>query len=82
MDTKPPIMVTDVDLQRLQPCFTATRDGIAESGLESLDEELTRAQVIEPSAAPPTLVTMNSRIIFERIAHVVYQPEAAGELHL
>ena len=125
-------------MQRLQPYFTAPHDGIPDSVLESLDEELARAQVIKAANAPPTLVTMNSRVIFEnvhnrrrremtlvypqdarasqhrisvlsplgaallglsvgqeidwelpngrnaswRIAQVVYQPEAAGDMHL
>lgn len=67
METKPPIKVTEVDLQRLQRCFTASRGEIPESVLEPLEEELARAEVIEPQDAPPTLVTMNSRVVFENV---------------
>jgi regulator of nucleoside diphosphate kinase len=67
VETKPPIMVTEVDLRRLHECFGALRGVIADSVQEALEEELERAKVIESKEVPPTLVTMNSRVVFENV---------------
>ena len=86
MDTKPPIMVTAADLQRLQDCFAGSRGDISDPMLDPLDEELARAQVIASADAPPTLVTMNSRVVFEnchngrrREMTLVYPQDASAE---
>jgi regulator of nucleoside diphosphate kinase len=67
VETKPPILVTEADFSRLQQCFTAARDAMDERVVDALEDELARAQVIAPDKAPPTLVTMNSRVVFESV---------------
>jgi regulator of nucleoside diphosphate kinase len=131
------IVVTDVDLERLErlTALLRRRDG---SACAALEEELSRADVVEPRDVSPDVVTMNSRARFVdadlgeeveitlvyphdadaaqgrvsvlapvgaallglavgqsiewplplggtrrmRVSAVVYQPEAAGDLHL
>ena len=36
-----------------------------EDTLELLEEELSRAQVVSPAEVPPTVVTMNSVVLFQ-----------------
>lgn len=125
-------------MQRLVRCLTASGRDLAEYVVEPFEAELARAAVIDSAVAAPTLVTMNSRVVFEnvhtgrqrevtlaypqdadpeqgrisvlsplgtallglsvgqeidwklpnghaaryRVARIVYQPEAAGDLHL
>lgn len=64
---KPPILVTQSDFGRLQDYFSAKHEGISDFVMDSVDEELSRAQIIPPESAPPTLVTMNSRVVFENV---------------
>ena len=138
MEAKPTITVTDLDMHRLLQCLTAAGGNLAECVIEPFEEELARAEVVDSAVAAPTLVTMNSRVVFEnvhngrsreitltypqdadasqgrisvlsplgtallglsvgqeidwklpngraarfRVARLVYQPEAAGDLHL
>jgi regulator of nucleoside diphosphate kinase len=83
---KPPILVTRSDFGRLQDYFAAQHDGISDFVMDSVDEELARAQIIPPENAPPTLVTMNSRVVFENVhtgrrreVTLVYPKEADAE---
>jgi regulator of nucleoside diphosphate kinase len=64
---EPRIMVTSTDMERLRTLIDTTAGDLA----ETLDEELLRAEVVEPSQVPPDVVTMNSR--------VVYRDEDTGE---
>ena len=64
---KPPILVTQSDFGRLQDYFSAKHEGISDFVMDSVDEELSRAQIIAAENAPPTLVTMNSRVVFENV---------------
>ena len=138
VEAKPTIRVTELDMHRLLRCLVASGCEHSKCVVEPLEEELARAEVIDPAVAAPTLVTMNSRVVFEnvhsgrrreitlaypqdadatqdrisilspigtallglsvgeeidwtlpngraarfRVAEVVYQPEAAGDLHL
>ena len=68
METKPSIMVTEHDLARLQECVASGYDALADGAVEALYEELGRARVITASDTPPTLVTMNSRVVFENLS--------------
>lgn len=68
MEAKPSIMVTEDDLARLQECLVDGHDGLPDLAVEVLYEELGRARVISASDAPPTLVTMNSRVVFENLS--------------
>lgn len=64
---EPRIMVTSTDMERLRTLIDTTAGDLA----DTLDEELLRAEVVEPSKVPPDVVTMNSR--------VVYRDEDTGE---
>lgn len=64
---EPRIMVTSTDMERLRTLIDTTAGDLA----DTLDEELLRAEVVEPSEVPPDVVTMNSR--------VVYRDEDTGE---
>lgn len=60
MTSAPPIIITQSDLQRLERLL----DGLADYGpaAEALEDELSRAQVVERSALPAGVVSMNSRV--------------------
>ena len=60
MTSAPPIIITQPDLQRLERLL----DGLADYGpaAEALEEELSRAQVVERSELPAGVVSMNSRV--------------------
>jgi len=57
----PPIRVSRFDLERLERLL----DRVGERPeLARLRDELDRADVVEPAAVPPDVVTMNSRVRF------------------
>ena len=60
MTSAPPIIITQPNLQRLERLL----DGLADYGpaAEALEEELSRAQVVERSELPAGVVSMNSRV--------------------
>ena len=59
MTSAPPIILTKLDLQRLERLLDSLDDyGPA---AEALEQELSRAQVVERSEMPAGVVTMNSR---------------------
>lgn len=64
---EPRIMVTSTDMERLRTLIDTTAGDKA----ETLDAELLRAEVVDPTQIPPDVVTMNSR--------VVYRDEDTGE---
>lgn len=83
--TRPPILVTETDLSRLQNHLEQIEDGLADAA-EALGDELLRAEVIPAEKAPETLVTMNSTVVFrnletgrEREVTLVYPNEANAE---
>lgn len=60
---QPPITVSTLDLERIEqlldtPAFKNL------PGVSALQNELNRANLVEPSEVPPTLVTMNSKVRF------------------
>ncbi|ABP78220.1 Regulator of nucleoside diphosphate kinase [Streptococcus pneumoniae] len=60
MTSAPPIILTKLDLQRLERLLDSLDDyGPA---AEALEQELSRAQVVERSEMPAGVVTMNSRV--------------------
>jgi regulator of nucleoside diphosphate kinase len=74
-----PIIITDVDLARLQPVI----DQHAEAGA-LLQDELTRARVVPQAAVPRDVVTMNSTVVYEdvhtgtrRTVTIVYPRDAS-----
>ncbi|MBM7063268.1 nucleoside diphosphate kinase regulator [Pseudomonas sp. UL073] len=60
MTSTPPIIITRLDLQRLERLL----DGLEEfgPGAEALEQELARAQVVGLDEVPAGVVTMNSRV--------------------
>ncbi len=58
------ICVTEEDLARLRLVIEARRgqQGRDRNHLEALEEELERAEVVEPDELPPDVVTMRSRV--------------------
>ena len=73
------IIITTADLQRLQPVLD-THDTPAAASLEA---ELSRARVVEPTEVPSDVVTMNSELVYEdcqtsqrRTVRVVYPKDA------
>jgi regulator of nucleoside diphosphate kinase len=72
MENQPPIIVSSLDLQRLERLLA--RDMIRHlPEIEALQDELDRATVVEPMAIPPQVVTMNSTVRF--------RDEMTGEDH-
>ncbi len=59
----PPITVTSVDLERIEALLESGAHKHA-PGIEALQYELNRANVIEPQEVPQGLVTMNSTVRF------------------
>lgn len=68
MEARPNIMVTEEDLTRLQESLASGYDGLEDVAVEALYEELGRAGVIAVSETPPTLVTMNSRVVCRNLS--------------
>ncbi len=66
MSDKPPITVSETDLDRLERLL-ASLEGAEVPGLAELQEELDRAEVVSSRAMPPTVVTMNSTVRFREV---------------
>lgn len=63
MDTRPKIIISTLDAERLEALLESLPDG-AFPGRAALEAELLRAEVVPPSEVPPTTVTMNSTVRF------------------
>lgn len=63
MENQPPIIVSSLDLQRLELLLDRAAGGRPAGG-EALRAELDRASVVEPAEIPPEVVTMNSIVRF------------------
>lgn len=79
MSTNPTITLTTLDMDRLQRLL-AVGGG---EGLDRLDAELARADVVAPGAIAPDVVTMHSEVTYrdeqsgvERTVRLVYPGEA------
>ncbi|HTF97812.1 MAG TPA: nucleoside diphosphate kinase regulator [Cellvibrio sp.] len=59
----PAITVSTLDFKRIESVLDALPSSFDEVK-DRLFAELDRAEVVEPAAVPPTLVTMNSRVRF------------------
>jgi regulator of nucleoside diphosphate kinase len=59
------IVVTELDLERLTRILEQVDGGSYAQAAEVLELELSEAQVASPQAIPPTVVTMNSTVVFE-----------------
>ena len=62
--SNPPITISSLDYERIE---TLLESDAAQNmpGIEALEAELLRANVVEPNEVPPGLVTMNSTVKFE-----------------
>lgn len=61
----PPITITRLDEKRLSSLLS-TRVGLAyRNEARRLRQELRRATIADPESVPPSLVTMNSRVLYE-----------------
>jgi len=60
---RPDIVVSSLDMERLEALFDSLPAAEAHKHAGLLDE-LSRADVVEPHAVPPDVVTMNSRVRF------------------
>ena len=59
--SKPQIILSSLDLERIEAVFAALPASVF-PGKAELQAELDRADVVEPQAIPPTVVTMNSTV--------------------
>jgi regulator of nucleoside diphosphate kinase len=84
MDDDRTIFVTHVDLERLTSLLERRQRSPRDAEpCAALEEELGRAEVVDPSAIPPDVVTMNSDVRFEDVetgerfeARLVYPEQA------
>ncbi len=64
MTQQPNIMLTELDLNRLEKLITTlSRDAFP--GKDALEEELSRAEIVDSKDIPSTVVTMNSCVRFK-----------------
>ena len=63
MTAEPQIIVSSQDLERLEGLLDTVSPEHA-PGLDALRHELDRAEVVEPDAIPPDVITMNSTARF------------------
>ncbi len=62
--TKPRVIISSLDAERLEKLIESLPNQ-SFPGREDLEDELARAEVVEPQDVPPTVVTMNSTVRFE-----------------
>lgn len=63
MHDKPKIIVSSLDLERLQAVLDAL-PATTFPGKADLQDELDRAEIVDPKDMPPSVVTMNSTVCF------------------
>lgn len=63
MNTKPHIIITSLDAERLEILLDSLPKD-AFPGKADLEDELERAQIVDPREVPGTVVTMNSKVKF------------------
>jgi regulator of nucleoside diphosphate kinase len=83
MENQPPIIVSRLDLERLELLLES--DAYRRlPGVDALRSELDRATVVEPTEVPPEVVTMNSTVRFiddstgSKFELTLVYPEAGG----
>jgi regulator of nucleoside diphosphate kinase len=84
MDKRPKIIISALDAERLERLIDSLPAG-AFPGKQALEEELARAEIVEPKAVPPNVVTMNSTVRFRVVSSdetftltLVYPKDAGG----
>ncbi len=69
----PPITVSSLDLERIEELLESNEYKKL-PGIEALQTELNRANVLDPQDVPPGLVTMNSTVVFrDEISQAEYE---------
>lgn len=63
MNTQPEITISSLDADRLYKLLESLPAN-SFPGIDALDTELDRANIVEPKDIPPTIVTMNSTVKF------------------
>lgn len=63
MSTRPKIIISSLDTERLETLLASLPKG-AFPGKGELEEELDRADIVEPDKVPSTVITMNSTVQF------------------
>jgi len=63
MNSQPKIVISSADAERLDRMLEDLPER-AFAGKEDLEAELERAEIVDPSRMPPTVVTMNSTVRF------------------
>jgi regulator of nucleoside diphosphate kinase len=61
---KPKIVISSLDAERLESLLMSLPDH-AFPGKDELEEELARAEIVDPAEVPPNVVTMNSTVRFK-----------------
>ncbi|WP_243048938.1 nucleoside diphosphate kinase regulator [Dyella sp. RRB7] len=64
MSIKPPIVISRLDLERIE-ALLERMPPVQATQYEALRAELDRAEVVEPAAVPANVVTMNSVVTFK-----------------
>jgi len=83
MEDRPPIVVSSLDLERLERLLESEAHK-HDPGVDALRNELDRATVVEPTEVPPGIVTMNSTVRFvddstgSKFEVTLVYPEGAG----
>ena len=60
----PTIIITQQERDRLALLVDAHADDSDNGLVDSLDQEISRARIVEAGDMPPDVVTMNSRVVF------------------
>jgi regulator of nucleoside diphosphate kinase len=63
LNTKPKIVLSSRDVERLESLLATLRNDTSPHKA-ALEEELARAEIVEPEDMPPSVVTMNSTVRF------------------
>ena len=63
MSKRPEITISSLDADRLYKLIESLPSNSV-LGVSELEDELTRANIVEPADVPPTIVTMNSTVKF------------------
>ncbi|WP_339644296.1 nucleoside diphosphate kinase regulator [uncultured Porticoccus sp.] len=63
MNTRPKIVISSLDADRLDTLLGSVPDGTF-PGKAELEAELARAEIVEPKKVPSTVVSMNSTVRF------------------
>lgn len=79
------IIITEVDERRISRLLERKAGGRDARSLELLEEELTAAKIVSSNEVPPSVVTMNSVVLFEDVetgqrqeVTLVYPEEGEG----